>query len=120
MKTKIRVAKGSDPLAAIRSIERELNRIWSTPVFYAEDAEMTEADFAVILDGSANTVDYTLLDPSPWLSGMIVFLKCIDDSFAVTLVGTVDDGVNYAMTAGEGLIMKADGDSWRIYAQYIP
>jgi len=107
-------------LGTFKAMLRELNRIWSPPVVFTEDADMTPEHFAVVLDGTLNDVEYTLLDPTE-VDGMIVMVKCKDVSNTVTAYGLIHWTGAYTFTvANEAIIMKASKseESWLIFSGY--
>ena len=104
-------------LKTLKAVRRELNRMWSAPVTYTADATMTREHFAIILDGTSNSVDYTLLTPSD-VEGMVVWIKCKDATSAVRAIGTIDWASNHSFATNESVILKSESNSWLIYGGY--
>ena len=98
----------------IEQLRREVNRLWSDPETFTSDTSMTREHYAVVLDGTSSSVDYTLLDSAD-VTGMVVWIKCKDATHTVRAVGTIDWASNKTLNTGDAVIMKAEGTSWLVF-----
>ena len=101
-----------------RAIRKEINRMMSEPLRVTQSLTLDASHFAILADSSAVAVNLTLPAHGE-VVGTIYWLKCVDDTNGVTVIGTIDDGVNRTLVQYESIIIKAEAAGWYIYSDYL-
>jgi len=100
-----------------RMMRNEINRTNSTPITVTGNITLLPNHYAILADSSAAAVNITLPNYADSL-GTIFWIKNVDDTNGVTVIGTVDGAVNRVIGLWESVVIKAYTDGWYIYSDY--
>ena len=110
------VKKGFDESQSLVDLDARYTRKKTTAT-KTEDYTITSSDGTIIVDASSNTVTITL-PTAVGINGTSYMIKCIDDTFTVTVdtdgAETIDAELTQTLNQNDNISIVSDGANWII------